>query len=293
MILKFCDDNFLFYITHTKYFDILCLFVILFFIILFFLVQKDEFLKKFKNNNFKQFLVILSLGLFTGFFVFLFVWLLNANTFNGCTTKYYENKYYEAIKNVSVKTDLIGKTKIIVVGDSRMELINNDKTIKKPFNLEIIAKSGTHLDWFTDTASKKIKKIINDDFKYNVIINMGVNDLNWLKKDYDEEDLTEDYFKAYEELVSEYSDVNFYLLSVNPLNEKIIKEKIPDNKRSNKSIKKYNNYLREEIENSKFDNISYCDSYNTLDFETYDGLHYNRKPSEAILNYIINDCVQF
>ena len=293
MILKFCDDNFLFYITHTKYFDILCLFVILFFIILFFLVQKDEFLKKFKNNNFKQFLVILSLGLFTGFFVFLFVWLLNANTFNGCTTKYYENKYYEAIKNVSVKTDLIGKTKIIVVGDSRMELINNDKTIKKPFNLEIIAKSGTHLDWFTDTASKKIKKIINDDFKYNVIINMGVNDLNWLKKDYDEEDLTEDYFKAYEELVSEYSDVNFYLLSVNPLNEKIIKEKIPDNKRSNKSIKKYNNYLREEIENSKFDNISYCDSYNTLDFETYDGLHYNRKTSEAILNYIINDCVQF
>ena len=293
MILKFCDDNFLFYITHTKYFDILCLFVILFFIILFFLVQKDEFLKKFKNNNFKQFLAILSLGLFTGFFVFLFVWLLNANTFNGCTTKYYENKYYEAIKNVSVKTDLIGKTKIIVVGDSRMELINNDKTIKKPFNLEIIAKSGTHLDWFTDTASKKIKKIINDDFKYNVIINMGVNDLNWLKKDYDEEDLAEDYFKAYEELVSEYSDVNFYLLSVNPLNEKIIKEKIPDNKRSNKSIKKYNNYLREEIENSKFDNISYCDSYNTLDFETYDGLHYNRKTSEAILNYIINDCVQF
>lgn len=293
MILKFCEDNFLFYITHTKYFDILCIFVILFFIILFFLVQKDEFLKKFKNNNFKQFLAILSLGLFTGFFVFLFVWLLNANTFNGCTTKYYENKYYEAIKNVSVKTDLIGKTKIIVVGDSRMELINNDKTIKKPFNLEIIAKSGTHLDWFTDTASKKIKKIINDDFKYNVIINMGVNDLNWLKKDYDEEDLTEDYFKAYEVLVSEYSDVNFYLLSVNPLNEKIIKEKIPDNKRSNKSIKKYNNYLREEIENSKFDNISYCDSYNTLDFETYDGLHYNRKTSEAILNYIINDCVQF
>ncbi len=293
MILKFCDDNFLFYITHTKYFDILCLFVILFFIILFFLVQKDEFLKKFKNNNFKQFLVILSLGLFTGFFVFLFVWLLNANTFNGCTTKYYENKYYEAIKNVSVKTDLIGKTKIIVVGDSRMELINNDKTIKKPFNLEIIAKSGTHLDWFTDTASKKIKKIINDDFKYNVIINMGVNDLNWLKKDYDEEDLAEDYFKAYEELVSEYSDVNFYLLSVNPLNEKIIKEKIPDNKRSNKSIKEYNNYLQEKIENSKFDNIYYCDSYNTLEFETYDGLHYNRKTSEAILNYIINDCIQF
>lgn len=293
MVLKFCEDNFLFFITHTKYFDILCLFVILFFIVLFFLVQKDDFLQKFKNNDFKRFLAILSLGLFTGFFVFLFVWILNANSFNGCSSKYYEDKYYSALKNVSTEIDFIKENKIIVVGDSRMEFINNDKTIKKPFNLEFVAKSSTHLDWFEDTAVKRIKKIINDDFKYNVVINMGVNDLNWLKKDYNEEDLAEDYFNAYEELISEYSNVNFYLLSVNPLEEKIIKEKIPDNKRSNKSIKKYNSYLKEKIKDSKLDNVAYCDSYNTLDFETIDGLHYNKKTNEVILNYIINDCIKY
>ena len=293
MILKFCEDNFLFFITHTKYFDILCLFVILFFIVLFFLVQKDEFLQKFKNNDFKRFLAILSLGLFTGFFVFLFVWILNAKSFNGCSSKYYEDIYSKTLRSLDYKTSLIKENKIIVVGDSRMELIENDETIKKPFNMEFVAKSGTHLDWFEDTAVKRVKKIIDDDFKYTVVINMGVNDLNWLKKDYNEEDLADDYFNTYEELIYEYPDVNFYLLSVNPLDEKVIKKKIPENKRSNKSIKKYNSYLKEKIDDSEFDNLYYCDSYNSLDFETYDGLHYDKKTDEVILNYIINDCVKY
>ena len=51
MLLKFCEDNFLFYITHTKYFDILCVFVVLFFIALFVLTQKNEFIDKFKNKH--------------------------------------------------------------------------------------------------------------------------------------------------------------------------------------------------------------------------------------------------
>lgn len=293
MILKFCDDNFLFYITHTKYFDILCLFVILFFIVLFFLVQKDEFLQKFKNNDFKRFLAILSLGLFTGFFVFLFVWILNAKSFNGCSSKYYENIYSKTLRNLDFNTSLIKANKIIVVGDSRMELIDDNKEIEKPFNMEFVAKSSTHLDWFEDTAVKKVEKIIDDAFKYNVVINMGVNDLNWLKKDYNEEDLADDYFNAYKKLINEYPNVNFYLLSVNPLDEKVIKKKIIDNKRSNKSIKKYNNYLKEKIDDSEFDNLYYCDSNNDLKFDTYDGLHYTRDTNRDIINYIANKCVKF
>ena len=290
MILKFCEDNFLFYITHAKYFDILCLFVILFFIVLFFLVQKDEFLKKFKNNNFKQFLIILSLGLFTGFFVFLFVWLLNVNSYNGCTTKYYENKYYKAIKNVSMKTDLIEKTKIIVVGDSRMEFIDNDKEIIKPFNLDIVAKSGAALSWFETVGLPRTKKIIdNDEYdSYFVVVNMGVNDIQYTSK-YVENANT--YFEDYLELSKYSPKVKLYILSVNPIIEKRLNKAQPQNVRTNDKIKKFNDVLLKKL--SKEEKMYYCDSNTKLSFDADDGLHYTQDTNKKIINYIINDCIQF
>lgn len=290
MILKFCEDNFLFYITHTKYFDILCIFVILFFIVLFFLVQKDEFLKKFKNNNFKQFLAILSLGLFTGFFVFLFVWLLNANSFNGCTTKYYENKFYKALKNLSMKTDSIKKTKIIVVGDSRMEFIDNDKEIIKPFNLEIVAKSGASLSWFETVGLSRTKKIIDKDEydSYFVVVNMGVNDIQYTSK-YVENANT--YFEDYLKLSEYSSKVKLYILSVNPIIEKRLNKAQPQNVRTNAKIKKFNDVFVKKI--SKEKNMYYCDSNTELSFDADDGLHYTQDTNKKIINYIINDCVQF
>ena len=47
------------------------------------------------------------------------------------------------------------------------------------------------------------------------------------------------------------------------------------------------------MDNSELNNIYYCDSYNTLDFKTDDGLHYTRDTNKDIINYIANKCVKF
>lgn len=294
MILKFCDDNFLFYITHAKYFNILCYFVIFFLICLIFLTFNNKFIDKLQKNKFKMFFIVLFSGIFVGFLIFLFAWLLNKDTFNGCSTKYYQNIYFKMLNIVNKKSDSIKNSKIVIVGDSRMEFIANDETITKPFNVEFVAKSSTHIDWFKNTASKKIQLILNKNSgQYSVVINMGVNDLNWLKNNYDEKNLANDYYNAYMKLIKSNPNVKFYLLSVNPLDEELIKKRIPDNKRSNKSIEKYNNYLKNKIKNSKLENLLYCDSYNYLKFTTKDGLHYTQDTNKKIINYIINKCVQY
>ena len=294
-MLKLCEENFIFYITNTKYFNVLCYFVILFLIVLIFLVKNDKIMNRLKNNNLSKVIIVMASGLFVGFLIFLFLWILNANAFEGCATKYNMNLYFEIENSLNQKAKKIKNENVIIVGDSRMEFIEDDKDINVPFNFEFIAKSGMHLDWFTDTVVDKIEDIFDEHKKgeYSVVINMGVNDLNWLKEDYDETNLADDYFDAYKKLFDKYPEVNFYLLSVNPVDEKKIKKNISNNRRNNKSIEKYNSYLKEKIEDSKADNVAYCDSYNTLKFETKDGLHYTQNTNREIINYIANKCVQF
>ena len=41
------------------------------------------------------------------------------------------------------------------------------------------------------------------------------------------------------------------------------------------------------------DNIKYCDSYNSINFEMPDGLHYNYKTDEKIMKYIIEKCIKY
>lgn len=292
MLLKFCEDNFLFYITHTKYFDILCVFVVLFFIALFVLTQKNEFIDKFKNNNFKMFTIIFSFGIFVGFLVFLFAWSLNKNKFEGCSTKYYQNIYSKAKNSFVQKMDKINDSKLIIVGDSRMQLINDDKEIVKPFNMEFVAKGGTKIDWLENTALPRVQRILDkNEFNYYVLVNMGVNDLD--NKNYDGNEIAKDYFDIYEALARKYKEINIYILSVNPIEEKTINNYFNGNNRTNKKIKLFNKSIQDKLKENDLNNMYYCDSYNVLNFKTLDGLHYTQDTNKKIINYIVNDCVNF
>ena len=103
MLLKFCEDNFVFYITHMKYFDILCYFIIFFLIVLCFLAQNNSFFCKFKNNFLSRFFLLVSSGLFVGFLIFLFILILSNDSFNGWVTKYNQNVYIKFKKNIYIK----------------------------------------------------------------------------------------------------------------------------------------------------------------------------------------------
>lgn len=291
MLLKFCEDNFLFYITHTKYFDILCVFVVLFFIALFVLTQKNEFIDKFKNNNFKMLTIIFSFGIFVGFLVFLFAWSLNKNKFEGCSTKYYQNIYSKAKNSFVQKMDKINDSKLIIVGDSRMQLINDDKEIVKPFNMEFVAKGGAKIDWLENNALPKVKKILNkNEFNYYVLVNMGVNDLN---SNLEVAEIVEDYFKLYSELAERFPNVKVYIMSVNPINEEKRNKIEPNNKRTTEKIKLFNQTIQEKLKDSNLKNMYYCDAYNNLKFDTNDGLHYTQETNENIIYYISNKCIDY
>ena len=200
-----------------------------------------------------------------------------------------ENRWNETgeIKNII-------NNKVYIIGDSRMEYLSNrGKEIEIPTNFSFIALGGTKIDWFTYKAIPLLEEKLDskqENIKYHVIINMGVNDLN----DYNDPLIhSENYFKLYYELASHYEDIDFYILSVNPVDMSIINKKIYNQKRTNIKIQKFNENLIKSIENSNLKNIKYCDSYNNVYFKTKDGLHYDKQTDQNIINYLTKDCLKY
>lgn len=292
MLLKICENSLIFNITHAKYFDILCYFVMLILVSLCVLIKNEKIFDKIKNNFLKKFLLILVFGIFVAFLFFMFFVLLDSKAFVGCSTKYYQNVYTRAENKVYDISKKIKSSKVIIVGDSRMSFIKDDLQFHKPNNIEFVAKSGMRIDWLENDATKEIDNILDDnDYNYYIVVNMGVNDLNDDK--YKGDDIALDYFKFYKEIASKYSNIKLYVLSVNPIDEKKINITWSNNNRTNKEIELFNKTIKNEIEDSDIFNIYYCDSYNDMSFETEDGLHYTQGTNKRIINYIVNDCVQY
>ena len=184
--------------------------------------------------------------------------------------------------------------KVIIIGDSRMEYINNrGKKINIPTNFNFIALGGTKTNWFENVALKKLEEKLdrmNENYKYHVVINMGVNDLN---DNVEAIKHADDYYLLFKKIVSRYSNVNFYILSVNPINDKIINRFFRPQYRSTSKIQSFNDETINLIDESYFKNLFYCDSYNNIDFGIPDGLHYDKATDQRIVDYIVNDCVKY
>ena len=183
----------------------------------------------------------------------------------------------------------INLIKIIIIGDSRMELIENDREkLNIPRNIVFKARSGARINWLNKVAIPWLSEQLNQKnkkYKYMVLFNLGVNDLN---SNIEPSDIAKDYLGIYRNIIFQNQDVNFYFLSVNPIDEKIINNFFINQKRSNKKIEEFNNYFINNIKN--FNNINYCDSYNSLNLNFYDGLHFDFETNKIILDYILNDC---
>lgn len=196
---------------------------------------------------------------------------------------------YSIITNNTIKLET---KKIILVGDSRMELMYKDKRdLNIPDSIIFDAKSGARINWFISDGIPNLYKIINDkDYKYYVVFNLGVNDLHYVE---DVESRVKEYYKYYKNIVKNNPEIEFYFLSVNPIIEEVLKEHFGyDDKKTNKKINRFNNEMESLIDNSNLNNFKYCDSNNSLDFVIPDGIHYDLNTNKNILNYIINKCVK-
>ena len=197
------------------------------------------------------------------------------------------NNFDEKIQNIALN-------KVVIVGDSRMEYIYNKKNeLNIPNNFVFDAKSGAKIDWLLETGKPKLAEILDNrdtDYTYHVVFNLGVNDLSSLESP---KVLADDYFKVYNEIISNYPGVEFYFLSVNPIDEDVINERFSSNKRTNKKIEEFNAEIYYDMNSIEENSINYCDAYNRLDFNLPDGLHYDSETDQRIIDYIARDCVNF
>ena len=134
----------------------------------------------------------------------------------------------------------ISADKVVWVGDSRtvgMNLIYNN-------SLDVVAKSAMGYNWMIQNKSGFINRR-----GYNIVVNMGVNDLYQIDK----------YIAFYNSLSDEFlTENNVYFMSVNPVDE--IKQLSYGYNSSNSAISNFNSKIKSKL-NSK---IKYIDTYNYM-----------------------------
>ena len=116
--------------------------------------------------------------------------------------------------------------KIILFGDSRMEYISKKSDILHiPINFLFDAKGGATIKWARDNGVPKLEEILKDNnknYRYHVVFNMGVNDI---QEDINIANRVREYFAIYKRLALKNPNVEFYILSVNPVNDDILNKK--------------------------------------------------------------------
>lgn len=226
------------------------------------------------------------------FIIFIIIFFFVRSLFTN-KPGYADNSLSRFPKHTDIKD--IAYNRVIIVGDSRMEnILKRKNVIDIPVNFKIIARGGATIYWFEDDALPVLKNILdnkNSKYKYHVVINQGVNDLNLNDKKSPEYHAST-YTDIFEDLIKKYKDVNFYILSVNPIDESIINDYWRQT-RTEQDVTDFNNYMIKWINKSYYKNIYYCDSFNEIKFNMPDGLHYDIETDKKILNYIANRCVKY
>lgn len=164
----------------------------------------------------------------------------------------------------------------IFIGDSRTVMMCS--YIDLPSNEDCsISRSGSDVEWFRDTAIPDLKSKLSSNSKVNVAIMMGTNDVLM------GEDRRSTYVSLYNDLISQYSDTNFVIISVTQVDDDIISA--TGKKLFNSDIQKFNS----DIKSGLSDSSVYCDVYSDIDgkYSTDDdGIHYREDTSKLIYDSI-------
>lgn len=122
-----------------------------------------------------------------------------------------------------------------------------------------------------------LERKMEENNDYNIVMWLGVNDYTYVSAN--------TYYQKFVELATDrWSNHNIYIVSVGPVNDSLI------NTVSNEGINSFNTYLKELINNSKINNLTYIDLNLGQDFiKKYDnaGLHYGSSDYEEIYSLVV------
>lgn len=155
----------------------------------------------------------------------------------------------------------------IFVGDSRMVGM---QSAVAPSDTLYIAKSGQGYAWLKSTAGVQLRYYLKTNPNVKVVLALGVNDLKNVNS----------YITYYKKLIKEFPKTKFYVLSVNPVNEKIRRYHI-----KNSSIESFNKKMYVAFRSR------YVNTYRQMKqegFGTKDGLHYLEADYQKLYATIIS-----
>ena len=180
------------------------------------------------------------------------------------------------------ETENVLTHRIIFVGDSRTlgmrdALHRAGRTDDDIF----IGKVGEGVRWFIEEGMSEMDDAIEEYPDLPVVFNLGVNDPTEI----------DDYIVTYWDCIRNHPDTDFYILSVNPIDEEFLLESETAVEEvldmiNNLNIAKLNLRLKDEFTRRYLDSASFLKSDG---FETVDGLHFNTKTYLKIHDFVVNE----
>lgn len=155
------------------------------------------------------------------------------------------------------------------VGDSRteaMKILFPESTVD-----HYVSKTGEGYTWFKSKAYSEVEKWLKVGGISEVIFLLGVNDGG---------NNAPSYVTLVNKLIDDYSTVNFYFCSVNP-----VAEGYSDHKNFNLKIEDFNKTIKAECKAVYIDSYSYLINHGFK--TTTDGLHYLESTTKDIRTFIL------
>lgn len=158
----------------------------------------------------------------------------------------------------------------VFVGDSRtvgMEAVCPDQDAR------YIAEVGMGYDWLLSTADSELREILNSNPQCKVIFGFGINDLGNISR----------YISYYQSIMQSYPNTRFYVMSVNPVNEK--KAASHGYSVKNSQIKAFNKQLKAALGSSVY--INTYQYLKTNGINSHDGVHYTASTYAVLYNHVM------
>jgi surface antigen len=174
------------------------------------------------------------------------------------------------------------------IGDFRAKQIQKVyKAAEQTAEYHYIVDDLAEYSWFKDNAVTQLPLLSLENA--NIVIMLGFNDCVYscVWDSFNVEKIAEQYADHINQLISEYSNFNFYVCSVNPINADYpfseSKNGVITKKQLSEKIGIFDNTLKENC------NATYIDSYDYLvntSFDTRDGVRYTHDTCVILHNFI-------
>ena len=155
----------------------------------------------------------------------------------------------------------------LFLGDSRVVGMSSSSG-----RYSYIGKVGAGYDWLIETGEPELRKMLAEYPNMDVVLSLGVNDLNNI----------DSYIEEYKKIKAEFPDTRIWIMSVMPVLESV--EEHTGYSIQNSTVDDFNDKLKEEFGDRYIDTYSYLVANG---FKTWDGVHYTEDTYVDLENYVV------